>query len=92
MLTDKQIVKCLISVSDPMEVQRAGLAPVIAEFARAIEAMVRAECVPPGYVVVPVEPTMEMRAASGLHHVAAQNAWVRMLAAAPGTTAPQAKD
>ncbi len=32
----------------------------VQSFARAIEGMVRAECVPPGYVVVPVNPTEAM--------------------------------
>ena len=102
MLTDKQIVKCLISVSDPMEVQRAGLAPVIAEFARAIEALVRAECVPPGHVAVPLEPTRDQIMAAhdgplcaGEYKLTADTEafliemYTAMLAAAPGIAAPQ---
>lgn len=46
MLTPAQLVLCLSKVSDPLAFGRLGDSPVLAEFARAIEALVRAECVP----------------------------------------------
>ncbi len=69
-------------------------------FARAIEALVRAECVPPGFVVVPVVATSEMRAAAHdaiktygvTKYPDASLSWDAMLAAAPGITTPTAKD
>ena len=96
MLTDKQIAHCLIGLSDPMEVQRIGAMPIIAEFARAIADMVRAECVPPGFVVVPAEPTIDMLVAGTedwmivrAYEDRAAAMYAAMLSAAPGITAPQ---
>ncbi len=57
-------------------------------FARAIEALVRAECVPPGHVVVPEEATDAMIDAT-YHGQPLATIWSDMLAAATGITAPQ---
>ena len=96
MLTDDQISEILLPLmplKDPYT------------FARAIEDMVCAECVPPGYVVVPMNPTRThiMAAhdgplAAGEYTITAEiEAWLiemykAMLPTAPGITTPTAKD